>query len=50
MDVSKAIFGADFLKHYGHSVDMKSHHLLDQLTNLKVQGFVYLVTSALVLL
>ena len=48
-DVSKAILGADFLKHYGLSVDMKSHHLMDPLTHLKVQGISSLVTSSLVL-
>ena len=48
-DVSKAIIGADFLKHYGLSVEMKSHRLLDPLTHLKVQGIVSSVTSSLVL-
>ena len=48
-DVSKAIIGADFLKHYGLSVDMKSHRLLDPLTHLKVQGITSSVTSSLVL-
>ena len=48
-DVSKAIFGADFLKHYHLSVDMKACHLLDPLTHLKVQGIASSVTSSLVL-
>ena len=48
-DVSKAILGADFLKHYDLYVDMKSHCLLDPLTHLKVQSIVSSVTSSLVL-
>ena len=48
-DISKAIIGVDFLKHYGLSVEMKSHPLLDPLTHLKVQGIAASVTSSLVL-
>ena len=48
-DISKATLGADFLKHYGLSVDMKSHRLLDPLTHLKVQGVASLVASFLIL-
>ena len=43
-DNSKAILGANFLKHYGLSVDMKLHHLLDPMTYLKVQGIASSVT------
>ena len=46
----KAILGADVLKHYGLSVDRKSHRLLDQRTHLKVQGIASLVMSFQVLL
>ena len=48
-DVSKAILGADFLKHYGLLVDMKSHRLFNPLTPFKVQGIESLVMSFLVL-
>ena len=50
-DVFKTILhvGADFLKYYGLSVDIKSHLLLDLLTHLKVQGIMDLVMSSLVL-
>ena len=48
-DISRAMIGADFLKHYGLSVDMKSHHLLDPLMQLKVQGITSSVTSSLAL-
>ena len=48
-DVSRAILGADFLKHYGFSVDMKLHCLLDPLTQLKVRRSASSVMSSLVL-
>ena len=48
-DVSKPILGADFLKHYGLLVDMRSQRLTDSLTQLKVQGMTSSVTSSLVL-
>ena len=48
-DVSKAILGADFLKHYGLSVDMRSQRLIDSSTQLKVRGTTSSVTSSLVL-
>ena len=48
-DVSKPILGADFLKHYGLLVDMRSQRLTDSLTQLKVQGMTLSVTSSLVL-
>ena len=48
-DISKTILGADFFNHYDLSVDIKSHHLLDPLTQLKVQGIVSSVMSSLVL-
>ena len=49
MDVSKAILGADFYNHYGISVDMKSHRVLDPLMHLNVQGITSSVTPSLVL-
>ena len=49
VDVSKAILGADFFKHYGLAVEMTSHRLLDPLTHLKLQGIASSVTSSLVL-
>ena len=48
-DISKPILGADFLKHYGLLVDMRSKRLTDSLTQLKVQGTISPVTSSLVL-
>ena len=48
-DIFKAILGADFLKYYGFSVDMKSHRPLDPLKHLKAQGVTSSVTSSLVL-
>ena len=48
-DISKPILGADFLKHYGLLVDMRSQRLTDSLTQLKVQGMTSSVTSSLVL-
>ena len=48
-DVSKPILGADFLKHYGLLVDMRSQRLTDSLTQLKVQGMTSSVTSSLVI-
>ena len=48
-DVSKPILGADFLKHYGLLVDMRSQRLTDLLTQLKVQGMTSSVTLSLVL-
>ena len=49
VDISKPILGADFLKHYGLLVDMRSERLTDSLTQLKVQGTISPVTSSLVL-
>ena len=43
-DVSKPMLGADFLKHYGHLVDVRT----DALTQLKVQLMTSSVTSSLV--
>ena len=48
-DVSRAILGADFLQHYGLSVDMETRRLTDRLTQLNVQGIASSVTSSLVL-
>ena len=48
-DISKPILGADFLKHYGFLVDMRSQHLTNSLTQLKVQGNLSQVTSSLVI-
>ena len=48
-DISKPILGADFFKHYGLLVDMRSQRLTDSLTQLKVQGKLSQVTSSLVL-
>ena len=41
--------GADFLKHYGLLVDMRSQRLTDSVTQLKVQSMTSSVTSSLVL-
>ena len=53
-DVSKEILhvGANFLKHYGLSVNvhcMRSQCLSDSLTHLRVQSFTSFVTSSIVL-
>ena len=48
-DVSKPILGADFLKHYGLLVDMRSQCLTDSVAQLKVQHTTSSVTSSLVL-
>ena len=48
-DFSKPILGADFLKHYGLLVDMRSQLLTDALTQLKAQGIASSVTLSLVL-
>ena len=37
-DISVAILGADFLRHFGLMVDMKGKRLLDATTSLSVQG------------
>ena len=48
-DISKPILGADFLKHYGLLVAMRSQRLTNSLTQLKVQSKLSQVTSSLVL-
>ena len=48
-DISKPILGADFLKHYGLLVDMRSKCLTDPLTEINVQGTISPVTSSFVL-
>ena len=35
-DISKAIIGADFLKHYNLLVDLKKQHLIDATTGIKI--------------
>ena len=47
-DVFKPILCADFLKHYGHLVDLHSQCLTDVLTQLKVDGMTSSFTSSLV--
>ncbi len=37
-DVQRPILGADFLRHFGLSVDMKHRRLRDAVTNLRIQG------------
>ena len=37
-DVQRPILGADFLRHFGLSVDMKHRRLSDAVTNLRIQG------------
>ncbi len=37
-DVQRHILGADFLRHFGLSVDMKHRRLSDAVTNLRIQG------------
>ena len=48
-DVAKPVLGADFLQHYGLTVDMRTQRLTDRLTQLRVQGIASSVTSSLVL-
>ena len=49
MDTPKPILGANFLQHYGFLIDMRSQHLTDSLTQLKVEGKLSQVTSSLIL-
>ena len=44
-DVQKPILGADFLQHYGLTVDMHKHKLIDTHTRLQVQGILSSGTS-----
>ena len=44
-DVQKPILGADFLAHYGLTVDMRHSKLIDQNTHLRIQGIVSSCTS-----
>ena len=44
-DVQKPILGADFLAHYGLTVDMRHSKLIDQNTHLRIQGIVSFCTS-----
>ena len=46
--VSTPILGADFLNHYGLSVNLRLRRLTDTVTNLKIQGIRSSVTSSLV--
>ena len=45
-DVKHAILGADFLHHYGLSVDIRKSRLLDTLTQLQVHGLSTQTASA----
>ena len=45
-DVKHAILGADFLHHYGLSVDIRKSHLLNTLTQLQVHGLSTQTASA----
>ena len=44
-DVQKSILGADFLAHYGLTVDMRQSKLIDTRTHLRVQGIASASTS-----
>ena len=44
-DVQKPILGADFLAHYGLTVDMQHSKIIDQNTHLRIQGIVSSCTS-----
>ncbi len=40
-DVQRPILGADFLQHFGLSVDMKHRRLSDAVTNQRIQGILF---------
>ena len=44
-DFANPIIGADFLQHFGLIVDMNRRHLIDSITNLKVQRIQAISTS-----
>ena len=43
-DVTNAILGVDFLQHYGLTVDLAHRRLVDDITNLHIQGTISAVT------
>ena len=45
-DVHTPILGADFLRHYDLLVEMKQSHLVDTITQLRVQGILSQTTSS----
>ena len=44
-DVTNAILGVDFLQHYGLTVDLGHRRLVDDITNLHIQGTISALTS-----